>query len=141
MKIKRNSICLGLMLIISVSCAQQDKTFDGQITISGNLDNHPEGYVVLSQYKDNAKEVIDTLDVGDNGKFEYKLSLDSPGFYDLNLMNQEEIRLALYDENVKVKYDFSKDEKPSITGSTDTEQLKKVDKLAADYQEDINKLN
>lgn len=141
MKGLKNSIWIGLVCIGAVACAQQEKGFDGNVVIRGDLDNHPEGYVVLSQYKDNTTEVIDTLEVGNNGKFEYTLSLESPGFYDLSLMNQEQVRLALYDQDVKVKYDFNKDDKPTITGSTDTEQLKKVDQLAANYQEEINQLN
>ncbi|HSJ66334.1 MAG TPA: TlpA disulfide reductase family protein [Anditalea sp.] len=141
MKSLKNSIWIGLVFIGAVACAQQEKGFDGSVVIRGDLDNHPEGYVVLSQYKDNTTEVIDTLEVGNNGKFEYTLSLESPGFYDLSLMNQEQVRLALYDQDVKVKYDFSKDEKPSISGSKDTDELKKVDQLAVDYQEEINQLN
>jgi len=141
MKSLKKSIWIGLVFIGATACAQQEKTFDGSVVIRGDLDNHPEGYVVLSQYRDNTTEVIDTLEVGSNGKFEYTLTLESPGFYDLSLMNQEQVRLALYDEDVEVKYDFKSDAKPSITGSTDTEQLKKVDQLAVDYQEEINKLN
>ena len=141
MKSLRNSIWIGLVFIGAVACAQQEKGFDGRVVIKGDLDNHPEGYVVLSQYKENATEVIDTLQVGPNGKFEYILSIDNPGFYDLSLMNQHQVRLALYDEDVKIKYDFNKDAKPTITGSKDTDQLKKVDQLAVDYQEEINRLN
>jgi len=141
MKSIKNSIWIGLVFIGAVACAQQEKGFDGNVIIRGDLDNQPEGYVVLSQYKDNTTEVIDTLQISANGIFEYTLSLDNPGFYDLSLMNQEKIRLALYDEDVLIKYDFNKDKSPTITGSSDTEQLKKVDQLAANYQEEINQLN
>lgn len=137
----KNAVGIGLVFMISVACAQQEKNFDGNVTISGDLDNHPEGYVVLSQYKDNSTEVLDTLVLGPNGKFDYTLEVQSPAFYDLNLMNEKVIRLALYDENVKIKYDFKKDEAPSVTGSSDTDQLKKVDQLAVEYQEEINRLN
>lgn len=137
----KNTMGIGLVFILSIACAQQEKTFDGKVNIFGDLDNYPEGYVVLSQYKENTTEVLDTLILGPKGQFEYTLDVQGPAFYDLNLMNEKIIRLALYDEDVKIKYDFKKDDRLSITGSSDTDQLKKIDLLAADYQEEINQLN
>ncbi|KEO72537.1 cytochrome C biogenesis protein [Anditalea andensis] len=139
----KSTIWISLVFIggMAVACAQQERGFDGNVLIKGDLDNQPEGYVILSRYKENATEVIDTIQVGNDGKFEYSLSLEGPGFFDLSLMNQIQIRLALYDEDIKVKYNFKKDSQPTITGSKDTDQLKKIDQLAAEYQDEINQLN
>jgi peroxiredoxin len=141
MNILRNTLAAGLLIGLTVACAQDDNSFDGEVNISGRLQNQPEGYVILSKYTDNAKETVDSLQVDGNGSFDYTLQLDGPGFYDLNLMNRENVRLALYHEDVEVNYDFNRDVKPEVKGSTDTDQLKKIDRIAQEYQEEINRLN
>src|SRR5690606_27595772 len=72
---------------------------------------------------------------------DYELSLDGPSFYELNLYEQKFVRLALFDEDVKVEYDFEKEEDLKISGSHDTDQVLKVDALVEKYQEEINQLN
>ncbi|MBT0810686.1 AhpC/TSA family protein [Litoribacter ruber] len=138
----KNNVLLVAFVMLAFACStDKEKSFDGEVLISGSFQNQPEGALILSQYKDNSKETIDSIAVGSDGKFEYTLSLDGPGFYDLNLMNRQNIRLALYNEDVKISHDFNSGEKPDISGSRDTDQLKKIDRLTEEYQEEVNQLN
>ncbi len=140
MKPVKNIIAIALLLAV-IACGNNGEKHDGAIKISGELKNQPEGAVVLSEYRNDRTEVIDTVEVNNNGKFDYQLSLEGPGFYELNLYDEKIVRLALYDEDVAVQYDFSDEESIQVTGSKDTEQVMKVDELASLYQEEINDLN
>ena len=136
----KNLVVAGLLLL-TAACGTSDREFSGGVNISGELKNQPAGIVLLSQYSDDRTEVLDTIQVDDSGKFDYNLSLDGPGFYELNLNEEKFIRLALHHEDVSVNYDFQDEESLSVEGSGDTEQMQKVDELGEAYQEQINQLN
>lgn len=135
-----NILTLGLLVSLA-ACGGSSAEFDGSVTIKGQLKNQPEGYVILSRFEDDRTEVVDTIPVNDKGQFDYELSLNGPTFYELNLYEQKLAKLALFEEDVKIEYDFEKEEDLKITGSHDTEQILKVDALVEQYQEEINQLN
>ncbi|WP_200977295.1 TlpA disulfide reductase family protein [Echinicola sp. 20G] len=131
----------ALLLVAACSSEVKQVEFDGEVIISGKLENFPEGNLVLSKYLDNSVEVVDTLEVTNNGKFEYTLSIEGPSFYELDLYGEKQVRLALYEEDVTIDYDFDNEESLVLSGSFDTEQIHKVDELSQEYQEEINNLN
>lgn len=142
MDMKTKNLVVAGMLLIMAACGTSDTSeFSGGVKITGELKNQPEGMVLLSQYMDDRTEVLDTIEVDNSGKFDYNLSLDGPGFYELNLNEEKFVRLALYHEDVSIAYDFQDEESLSIKGSKDTEQMQKVDELSETYQEEINNLN
>ncbi|HLT08469.1 MAG TPA: TlpA disulfide reductase family protein [Cyclobacteriaceae bacterium] len=136
----KNILATGAVLSL-LACGSGTQEFDGAVSIKGQLKNQPEGYVVLSRYEEDRSEVVDTIPVSDKGEFEYQVSLDGPGFYELDLYGQKVARLALYNEDVKVEYDFDNEDSFKATGSHDTDQILKVDALVEQYQEEINQLN
>lgn len=129
------------MFFVSCGSDAQRQEFEGVVTIAGELENPPPGIVLLSEYLDDRTEVRDTIAVDPQGKFEYSLELEGPGFYELNLYDEKIARLALYDEDVDIYYDFGDEESLKITGSKDTDHISKVDELSILYQEEINDLN
>src|SRR5690606_9396446 len=131
----------ALMLLFACGSGAQEEESDGKVIISGELENSPEGLVLLSEYMDDRTEVIDTIEVNAQGEFEHGLELDKPGFYEVNLYDEKILRLALFKEDVRIFYDFQVVECLSMEGSWDTDQMVKVDELAIVYQEEINKLN
>jgi len=133
------SIVFSVMLLYA--CGEgKNEAFDGKVTISGKLKNMPEGDVVLSKYDADKINVLDTLEIGKGGSFSYELDVDSPNFYDLDLFGEKTIRLALFEEDVEVKYDFES-EKLGVTGSKDSQLLYNIDELTVKYQEETNELN
>jgi peroxiredoxin len=141
MKIVKNFLLL-IVLASFFSCGQGGKReFDGKVKISGKLTNAPEGKIVVSSIEDEQAKAIVELDLGSGGKFDYTLTLEGPGFYMLNLMDRKEVRLALYDQDVEVNYDFSNEESLEVKGSTDSEYMQQIDALMVQYQEQINALN
>lgn len=128
------------MLVFAVACGKREAEFTGKVSLSGKLENYPDGNIVLSQYTQEGAVVVDTLELERSGKFEYELILDGPNFYDLNLFDEKTIRLALYHEDVRVNYDFET-ERLTVSGSGDSQMLKKIDDITLLYQEEINGLN
>lgn len=130
------------LFLIFFSCSKEEKrVFDGTVTISGTLLNNPEGKVELSQFVNESLESVSMIDVKNSGKFEYELNLEGPGFYELKLMDEKIVKLALYDENVQVNYDFNDENSLKVEGSEDSQNLQKIESLMAAYQESINGLN
>lgn len=136
-----NIFSLGVAMGFLFSCGEEEKqVFDGQVTISGTIQNRPEGELVLSQYDNNSINVLDTLTVADNGEFSYELDLESPNFYELDLFGAKTVRLALYEEDVQVSYDFDNEEL-QLSGSSDSQLVMAIDSLTTVYQEAGNELN
>lgn len=114
----------------------------GKVVITGNLQNAPEGVVVLSQYTDSRPKVLDTLEIKSNGDFTFEFdSIGTPTFYELNLYGQRVVKLALFKENVEVKFNFSDPNSLQIEGSQDSKEMLKLEKLMEAYQVQVNQLN
>lgn len=130
-----------LAIMAFFSCGGSESATEGKVQISGKIENAPEGMVVLSEFTDNRPKVLDTLDLDKNGEFLYELEVSTPTFYELNIQGQKVVRLALLDEDVNVKYDVSNPESLKIEGSTDTQEMLKLETLMETYQTEINSLN
>lgn len=135
---------LGILVSATLalfSCGGSDSEA-GKVVITGNLQNAPEGVVVLSQYTDSRPKVLDTLEIKSNGDFTYEFdSIGTPTFYELNLYGQRLVKLALYKENVDVKFNFSEPNSLQIEGSQDSKEMLKLETLMDSYQGQVNQLN
>lgn len=131
----------SLALMAFFSCGGNDAASEGKVQITGKIENAPEGLVVLTQYTDSRPKVLDTLEVDSEGAFSYDLEVTTPTFYELNLYGQRAVKLALFKENVEVKYNFSDPTSLQIDGSEDSKEMLKLEKLMEEYQLTVNKLN
>lgn len=130
-----------LALMAFFSCGGSESSTDGKVQVTGKIENAPEGVVVLSQFTDSRPKVLDTLDLNSNGEFSYEVAVETPTFYELNIYGEKVVRLALFKEDVDVKYNFSNPESLIVEGSADTKEMMKIEKLMEAYQADVNKLN
>lgn len=130
-----------LLVLLSFFSCEEKKTTDGMVGISGAIENAPAGAIILSQFTDNRPIVLDTLQLDSKGNFSYEVAVDTPTFYELNLYGQKSVRLALFQEDVEVTYDFSNPESLVIEGSKDTQEMVKIEKLMEAYQAKVNSLN
>nr|WP_219290381.1 TlpA disulfide reductase family protein [Arthrospiribacter ruber] len=141
MGIVKNILLLSIGIAM-LACEQSSKReFDGSVMITGKLENVPNGSVVLAYISDDAPQQIAEIPVSGSGKFEYNLILDGPGFYLLNLMGSKEVKLALYDQDVDVFYNFADDTSLKIEGSDDSQYVQEINALMQEYQGTINYLN
>ena len=124
-----------------VACKQEAKqSFDGNVTVSGTLSNAPSGKLVLMKYVDQSAETVEEIPLA-NGDFEFEVSVDQAGFFDLDLGGKKTVKLALYAEDVEVSYDFNDENSLKVEGSVDSQNLQKIEALVAEYQNQINDLN
>lgn len=130
-----------LAVMAFFSCGGNDSASEGKVLITGKIENAPEGLVVLTQYTDSRPNVLDTLEVDSNGEFKYDLEVNTPTFYELNLYGQRAVKLALFKEDVEVKFNFSDPASLQIEGSEDSKEMLKLEKLMEEYQLTVNKLN
>ncbi|MEP2350112.1 MAG: TlpA disulfide reductase family protein, partial [Algoriphagus sp.] len=130
-----------LLVLLSFFSCEEKQSADGKVEISGKIENPPAGAIILSQFTESRPKVLDTLQLDDQGKFNYEVAVDSPTFYELNLYGQRSIRLALLNEDVEISYDFSDPESLEIEGSKDTQEMVKIEKLMESYQTKVNALN
>lgn len=135
---------LGILVSVTLalfSCGGTDATGE-KVVITGNLQNVPQGVVVLSQYTDSRPKVLDTLEIKSNGDFYFEFdSISAPTFYELNLYGQRVVKLALFTEDVDVKFNFSDPASLQIEGSKDSKEMLKLEKLMEEYQVKVNQLN
>ncbi|PZX53871.1 peroxiredoxin [Algoriphagus ratkowskyi] len=130
-----------LVVLLSFFSCEEKQTKDGKVEISGTIENAPSGAIILSQFTDSRPLVLDTLVLDDKGKFSYEVAVETPTFYELNLYGQKSVRLALYNEDVQVDFDFTKPESLVIKGSEDTKEMVKIENLMEAYQNKVNALN
>lgn len=130
-----------LLALLSFFSCEEKQSNDGKVEISGTIENAPAGAIILSQFTDSRPIVLDTLQLDGKGKFSYEVAVDTPTFYELNLYGQKSVRLALYNEDVQVDFDFSNPESLVIEGSKDTQEMIKIEKLMEVYQNKVNALN
>jgi len=129
-------------VLVMVSCEKIGKQeFDGTVKVSGEVKNAPEGKIEIYKFVDQSTEIIGEIPMGSGGEFEYDLSLEGPGFFELHLMNQKIVKLALYAEDVQVSYDFNDEASLKVEGAEDSQNLQKIEVLLSDYQKTVNDLN
>ena len=131
-----------IVVLLMASCDNIGKQeFDGTVKVSGEVKNAPEGKIEIYKFVDESTEIIGEIPMGSGGDFDYQLTIEGPGFFELHLMNQKIIKLALYADDVKVSYDFNDEGSLKIEGSEDSQNLQKIEELTAEYQKTINDLN
>jgi len=129
-------------LLFTLSCGKISKQeFDGAVKISGVVKNAPEGNIELYKFVDESTEIISQIPMSSGGDFEYELSLEGPGFFELHFMNQKVVKLALFAEDVEVFYDFEDEASLTVEGAEDSKNLQKIEALTTEYQKTINELN
>uniref|UniRef100_UPI0025E84D2B DUF4369 domain-containing protein n=1 Tax=Algoriphagus sp. TaxID=1872435 RepID=UPI0025E84D2B len=140
MKYLLSIVTLSLSFTL-ISCESSETENDGKVELSGKVENAPEGHVILSKFTETRPVVVDTLELKSDGGFEYVVDVETPTFYELNLFGQRSVRLALFQDDVQVNYDFSNGESLAITGSKDSQEMQKIDGLISSYQNRVNELN
>ncbi|MGY6520589.1 MAG: peroxiredoxin family protein [Mongoliitalea sp.] len=137
-----SKIFFALLYLSVIACGSgSDREFDGEVVIKAALKNADAGQVKISKFVDDSAELITALEVGSDGKFTYTLTLTEPGFYEVDLMGRKSVRLALYDQDVKIIFDFNDENSLEFEGSEDSKHMLAIERLTEDYQDQINQLN
>ena len=73
------------------------------VPVEGVVENVMEdGYVTLARYNNQTADVIDTIEVNQEGEFEFNITQDQPSFYRLNFYDRQIINLIINGTEEKV---------------------------------------
>ncbi|AHM59980.1 peroxiredoxin [Flammeovirgaceae bacterium 311] len=136
-----------LLAFAAVACSKKGNgngiatNTDGSVLITGKIENAPaQGYVVLEEIQQNNVVPVDTFSI-DNKAFSEKVKVAEPGFYRLNLYNQQFVTLVLNNENVLVNADLATGPGSArVEGSTDTRYMEEINKIVQERQQEVSAL-
>jgi len=124
-----------------VACSQQNEG----ILISGRVINPiPGEFIKLQQLAETGLEVIDSVELDDNGQFKTYIKVDQPNFYRISFYDRQFVNLILTGEEKEVFIEAdgtNPNGKNSVTGSNDTYIMSRLDSIARKKQSDIQLLN
>jgi peroxiredoxin len=125
-------ICAALAL---QACAADSKDTAGY-TINGKVANTQDASMVkLEEIKDNKLNAIDSVQVGNDGKFTFTGNVPEEAFYRLNFSEKQAVTFVLGNESIQVEADGADQTGDvKVEGSESTDMLRKVDALLADFQ-------
>jgi peroxiredoxin len=132
--------------VILFSCSQNPSNYketDKPVRLKGVV-NFPqtEGIITLEEMSQNAFVPVDTVILNTDNTFVLDLKNIEPGFYRLNLYNKQFINLVLNNEDVEIEADGSSQTgKAEVKGSKDTDYMKQVNLIMAEFQNETKKLN
>jgi peroxiredoxin len=137
MFIKKLTI-LAVIFFTSLGCSGQK---DG-LAIEGKVDNPAGKQIILQKYTaDNIKDVA-TVELKSNNSYSFPATNLIPGFYRLNFFDTQFVNLILNEDNVTVNVDGSSAHgNYEIKGSTEMDQVKSVQDLMEQFQEELTQLN
>ena len=99
-------ILIQLMVTLVLwACSQQPSQQTTGISLNGKINFPQEGLVLLEEYGEKDITVIDTIEVQSDGSFDHQMSLAEPGFFRLNLYNQQMVNLILFQDNLEIVVD------------------------------------
>ena len=138
-------IFLNLIVwLLLVGCNDQgNQTSDNNsVTLHGKIKFPETGWVVLEEYGVQQVTPIDTLEVQADGQFQYRISLDEPGFYRLNLYGKQMVDLILDQDDLNIEVDGNNPAGvSSVTGSKDMQYLKEINEMVQAFQQQVSSMN
>ncbi len=129
------------VIILFAACTKKSEG----ILISGKVANPVPGEMTyLLWLGESGLEVVDSIEVGDNGEFETYLKVNQPEFYRVSFYDRQFINLILTGEEKKVYIEADGSDpngKNNVTGSYHTDLMRQLDSIARKKQSDIQLLN
>jgi peroxiredoxin len=127
-----------LLVLALLSCSpekEKDNATGWEIVISGTVNFPQEGKIVLRNLKNPAGGKEDTIKLKSNKKFNKKVRLNEPGFYQLNFYGKQVFNLILNKSNMEITVDGNNPQSQVvIKGSPEMDLIVKVGELQSQVQ-------
>lgn len=142
-------LVLFLLTGLLFSCESQSQPSQAQtkssnvqeITINGKVKYPNNGYIVLTELKDNGFQGIDSVQLKKDNTFTMKRKVSEPGFYMVSFFNQQKVLVILDKSNLEVNADGNNPAGNfTLKGSKDVEDLQKITKAQNELQGKVNNL-
>lgn len=139
-------ILFAVSFLLVTSCSQgknqENKSNDTKaITISGTVKNPQDGLILLQELQNNEMVTVDTIHLDSKHTFNTTLRNAEPGFYRLNLYNNQYVNMILNDEDVEITADgAAQDGVAEVKGSEDTDHFNAINAIMQDFQKEVQAL-
>ena len=131
-------IFLAIVILVT-ACAG---TSDGVVKITGQIENViPQGEVILEKFEIGQIVPVKTVYSDHNGDFEIEMNLEGPGFYRINVYNEQFETLILDDQDLKVTAEGKGGSAIEVTGSDDMEHMNDLYEYLDGYQVKVKDFN
>lgn len=144
MNLMNKLILFIVSFLLITSCSQgknQENSDENTIEISGTVKNPQEGFIVLQELQNNEMVTVDTIHLDNKNAFKTTLGNAEPGFYRLNLYDNQYINMILSDEDVEIIADGASQEGVAeIKGSKDTDHFNAINSIMQDFQKEVQTL-
>ncbi|CAN0042298.1 unnamed protein product [Chrysoparadoxa australica] len=122
-KLSNPIISAVLLVALLSSCAEEPG-----VPVEGTVKNKMDGELVtLIRYDD--KSVIDTIEVNDDGTFEFRITQERPTFYQLSFYRRQIVNLVINGDEEKVIIEVDGTDPngtQQVTGSKDSDYLANI---------------
>lgn len=112
----------------------------GKFTVIGDVAGMPEADVFLEEIGIENLVAIDSVHVGNDGKFELSGSAPEPRLYRLRFPDSRYILLSIKEGNVKVTANWDDIENYQVSGSEGSESLKRLLLIVRGHMRDLNEM-
>jgi peroxiredoxin len=131
-------VIFAAILFTSFGCSGQKEG----ITIQGKVENPAGKKIVLQKFTANQIEDVATVELKSNNSFSFASTKFAPGFYRLNFFDTQYVNIILNEDDLTVNVDGSDPNgKHEVKGSTEMDQINKIQGIMEQFQEDLTKLN
>lgn len=130
-----------ILLIITIfSC---NSKLENSIMLSVEITNNIEGgQVKIEKIINDELTVIDSVQMGNKGKFKREIIVDEPAFYRLNIFGKQYINLILNDTDVTIRADGNiPNGSFEVMGSVDTDYILELNALNQKFHQQVQRLN
>ncbi len=115
------------------------------VPVEGEVKNKVEGeLVLLEKYENQSVNTIDTIEVAEDGTFDFRIEHEVPGFFRLNFFKRQYVNLIVNgdEEKISVKVDGNDPQGvPEITGSRDTDYFANLVELVGFQNQQLQEIN
>ncbi len=113
------------------------------VPVTGSVKNKMDGELVtLIRYEDKA--VVDTVEVRDDGSFEFRIIQERPTFYQLNFYKRQVVNLVINgdEEEVTIQVDGTEPRgSQEVTGSKDSDYLANMLESLSFQEKELQEIN
>lgn len=141
MKKLSNHIFFAVLFIALLSSCSQEPG----VPVEGSVKNKMDGeLVVLERYENQNVTPVDTIEIKEDGSFEFRINQERPSLYRLNFYRRQFINLIVNgdEELITIKADGTDPQGiPEVTGSKDTDYLANLLELIGFQNKELQEIN
>ncbi len=130
----------ALSVFVLVGCEEKEG-----VPVEGSVENKVEGELVtLEKYDSQSITVVDTIEVAEDGTFEFRIVQERPSFYRLNFYKRQYVNLIVNgdEEEITLKVDGNDPQDvPEITGSKDTDYFANLVEVVGFQNQQLQEIN